>query len=405
VSGLACDTSYTFAVDAVDAAGNHSAQATLSAATSTCPPPGTADLYVATNGSSTSACTQAAPCSTFNRAYTVAQPGDTVQVAAGSYSGQTINAAPLPAGAASVVFEPATAGAVTVSSLRVNQGGAIEFRDFTVTGDTYNGCNCAASGQAGSVVREITYRRIKMQQLFIRGADKISYIDGEVGPNGADDGMNWITQPYQSSDPPTDILLDGMRIHDFTKHNSGSHVDCLGIEMADGVTIRNSRFWTCAHFAIIFGTEGIGPTMPRNLTIENNFLDCCDPSGGGYYSIGLGDAVNVLIRFNSMTLGIGWLDPGGDGVTNDIIDSNVIANNSSANCSKAVWRYNVVARGSACGGRLAGAAFRDPPRDLHLRRGARAIRFGNPKSYPGRDIDGQRRPKGRRPDAGADELR
>ena len=31
-----------------------------------------------------------------------------------------------------------------------------------------------------------------MKQFFIRGADKISYIDGEVGPNGSEDGMNWI---------------------------------------------------------------------------------------------------------------------------------------------------------------------------------------------------------------------
>jgi hypothetical protein len=32
-----------------------------------------------------------------------------------------------------------------------------------------------------------------------------------------------------------------------------------------------------------------------------------------------------------------------------------------------------------------------------------AINRGNPKSYPQRDIDGQRRPIGKRPDAGADE--
>ena len=90
---------------------------------------------------------------------------------------------------------------MTISSIRVNQGGGIEFRDFTVSSSTYNGCNCAASGQSGYVVREITYRRIKMKQFFIRGADKISYIDGEVGPNGSEDGMNWISEPYQSSKP------------------------------------------------------------------------------------------------------------------------------------------------------------------------------------------------------------
>ncbi len=403
VSGLDCATSYSFAVDAVDAAGNRSTQATVSAATSACPPPGTADLYMAANGSSTSNCTQAAPCSTFNRAYAVASPGNVVQMAAGSYSGQTINGAPKAAGAAPIVFQPA-GGAVTVSSIRVNQGSAVEFRDFTVSGDTYNGCNCAASMQSGSIVREITYRRIKMQQFFVRGVDKISYIDGEVGPNDSDDGMNWITEPYQSSTPATNILLDGMRIHDFTKHTAGAHIDCVGIGHADGVTIRNSRIWTCAHFSIIFGTDPSG-NFTKNLTIENNFLDCCDASGGGFYSIGLGDGANVLIRFNSMTLGMGWLNPNGDGVTGDIIDSNVISNNSSGNCSKAVWRYNVVASGSACtNGIVAASGFLASPLDLHLKPGAAAINAGNPTTYPATDIDGNPRPAGGRADAGADEA-
>ncbi len=403
VSGLTCDTSYTFAVDAVDAATNRSAQATVTASTSACPPPGTADLYVATNGSSSSNCTQSAPCSTFNRAYAVGQPGNTVQIAGGSYPDQTINGAPKPAGAAPIVFAPATGASVTVGGIRVNQGGGIEFRDFTVTDETYNGCNCAATGQAGSIVREITYRRIKMGLFYVRGVDKISYIDGEVGPNGSDDRMNWITEAYESEKPATDILLDGMRIHDFTKHNAGAHIDCVGIGNANGVTIRNSRIWTCAHFAIIFGTDPSGE-FTRNLTIENNFLDCCDPSGGGYYSIGLGDGANVVIRFNSATEGFGWLNPNGDGVTNDVIDSNVISNNSSQNCSKATWRYNVVASGSACAnGIVAATGFVLAPMDLHLKAGAAAIGAGNPTSYPERDIDGDLRPSGSRADAGADE--
>ena len=43
-TGLTCDTNYTLAVDAYDAAGNHSAQATTAIATSACPdttPPST----------------------------------------------------------------------------------------------------------------------------------------------------------------------------------------------------------------------------------------------------------------------------------------------------------------------------------------------------------------------------
>jgi hypothetical protein len=49
--------------------------------------------------------------------------------------------------------------------------------------------------------------------------------------------------------------------------------------------------------------------------------------------------------------------------------------------------------------------FRDPDRhDFHLAAGAAAIDHGDPASYPKRDIQRQRRPHGRRPDAGADEY-
>ena len=407
VSGLSCGTSYTFAVDAVDAAANRSLQATVSASTSTCPPPGTADLYVATNGSSLSNCTQASPCSSFDRAYAVAQPGNVVQVADGSYSGQTIKGTPKPAGAAPIIFQPAPGAAVTVSSLRVNEGGGIEFRDFTVTNSTYNGCNCAQTGQSGYVVREITYRRIKMKQFFVRGADRISYIEGEVGPNGSEDGMNWIGEGSQSSDPASDILLDGIRIHDFTKHTAGAHVDCIGVDNVDGLIIRNSRIWNCAHFSIIFGNDITSGSAVRNALVENNFFDCCHPSGGGYYSLGFGGADGpVMIRFNSMTLGMGWLN-GTEYVPNGLItlDSNVIATNNSANCSRGIWRYNVIPSGSNCGngGIQAATSFLNPPTDLHLFSGAAAVNAGNPSSYPATDIDGDSRPAGGRADAGADE--
>src|SRR5437868_903583 len=44
--------------------------------------------YVSPSGSDSNACTQSSPCLTFNRAYHVAAPGDTVQIAGGSYGSQ-----------------------------------------------------------------------------------------------------------------------------------------------------------------------------------------------------------------------------------------------------------------------------------------------------------------------------
>jgi hypothetical protein len=318
------------------------------------------------------------------------KPGTVVAVAGGSYPDQRIDAAPK-TGGPKVVFRPASGAKVTFASIRVTRGSYIEFRGFRVADDTYN----------EAAAKWITYRSVSMRQFFIRGADHITYVSSTVGPNGSEDGMNWITAPYQSSDAPTDIRLNRVRIHDFRKHNAGAHIDCIGIDDVNGLVIQNSRFWNCEHFALLFGKDASSDRAARNVLVQNTFLDCCI---SGYYSIGLGDAEGpIRIRFNSMTLGLGWLGGSVQGVT---IDSNVIAGNNAANCSDAVWRYNVVGRGSACGGRLAPTAFTDPPRNLHLKaRRAAAVNFGNPKSHPKVDIDGQRRPKGRRPDAGADELR
>ena len=88
VSGLTCNTTYTFAVDAADAAGTAPRRRRSPPSTSACPPPGTADLYIATNGSSLeqlhAGCSlldlQPAPTRWLD-------PGNTVQVAGGQLLG------------------------------------------------------------------------------------------------------------------------------------------------------------------------------------------------------------------------------------------------------------------------------------------------------------------------------
>src|SRR5690348_15681846 len=75
-----------------------------------------ATFRVATNGSDSAACTSAAPCATFQRAYQVAKAGDTVEVAGGTYAGQNIDTTPKSSGPA-VVFQPVSGQSVTVGSI------------------------------------------------------------------------------------------------------------------------------------------------------------------------------------------------------------------------------------------------------------------------------------------------
>ena len=95
------------------------------------------------------------------------------------------------------------------------------------------------------------------------------------------------------------------------------------------------------------------------------------------------------------------------------ISSNVIAYEEEYHCSTSEetgvkWDHNVIGSGVPCGPTdvVAPFQFRNPAKlDLHLSAGSPAIGRGDPAGYPATDIDGQRRPRGSAPDAGADEVR
>jgi hypothetical protein len=94
-------------------------------------------------------------------------------------------------------------------------------------------------------------------------------------------------------------------------------------------------------------------------------------------------------------------------LTNVRVVANIAPMQQFACDSRIVYSYNVW-QGARCTKTDANAplGFRDPDTlDFHLVRGARAIGHGDPKSHPAKDIDGQKRPQGKRPDAGADETR
>src|ERR1044072_455526 len=72
-------------------------------------------LYVSPTGSG-SACSVVAPCGSFQTAYNAASPGDTVSVAGGSYSGQSISGSK---GLPQVEFR-ASSGTPTLSGLSIS---------------------------------------------------------------------------------------------------------------------------------------------------------------------------------------------------------------------------------------------------------------------------------------------
>jgi chitodextrinase len=401
--GLACGTTHTLAVDAVDAAGNRSPKTSMTTSTSACDPAEeTGTVYVSAAGSDSNACTSSAPCKSFDRAYRVADPGDVVEVAGGTYPGQTINVDSAKTSSEDVVFRPVAGASVSLSSPLVVYGRHLDLRDMRFRYEIQ-------AGASDVTLRDIVAPgRIKITSNGTAFPSDISIIGGEIGP-GVDSYPQIGSNGTATSASPTNILFDGVYFHDFTiSSGSSAHVECLQVWAADGLTIRNSRFENCYHFDVFLQKlpGGAAPT-PRNILIENNFFDCC---GGGFYSIRLSDThgeswQNVTVRNNSANKAMN-VAPGVP-YSNVKFFSNIAPKLDGAPKAGVAVDYNVWYAGTAIGpnDQVAPHGYRDAGNlDFHLGPGAAAADRGHPGDHPSADIDGDGRPLGAAPDAGADET-
>ena len=282
-SGLSCGTTYGLGVQAFDAAGNASylPESVLTSATSACsgtpppppppPPPsgGVASVFVSSSGSDANACSQAAPCKTFDRAYRVAACGATVSVAGGSYPDQSINA-PEKECSAYVTFSPAAGAVVTAQTVTIRSGDWIKFlgnganflmRDNGSQGDT-SGFYMSPTGTGmNEPVDHIWVEGLDFETFLIRGSDDVTFKNNDIGPGKSNhfDEKLWVSVGHDGSNYvnnySTNLVLDGNLIHGFTRDAcvaSGCHVECLTFE-AENFTIKNNQFLDCDIFGIILG--------------------------------------------------------------------------------------------------------------------------------------------------------
>jgi hypothetical protein len=355
-----------------------------------------APLHLSPSGSDSRPCTKAAPCRSFDRAYRAAKPGQTVVLAAGRYGGQQeVPADRSKTSSRDVVFRPAAGGRVVVEALDVF-GSHVQFRGLAIEEDFY--VKCGAD--------DVTLRGSKARQFFIRSATNIAIVGTEFGPSRT---ISQIGHTEECPRSPRGILLHRVYMHDFTNSDPGKHMECLTVQAANDLVIRRSRFYHCQDFDILFKHRA--PVLTStNVTLENNWFDVPWPDGSTAVQFSLPDSGgafrNLLIRNNSFA---------GTLLLKDEVDysnARVFANlgpRFSGPCRDAdvAVAYNVWSD-EACGARDRKGAlgYRNAARfDFHLTPGAAAINRGHPQSFPGVDIDGQRRPRGNRPDAGADEAR
>jgi hypothetical protein len=352
-------------------------------------------LYVSTKGSDAASCTRQSPCASFARAYAVAPPGSTVLVSSGSYAHQTV--APRPGfHGPRIVFTAAPRASVTVPDEFVIQGSNVEFRNMTLS-----------DLELPQDAHDVTIRNVVNHGVWMEGAANISVIGGEVSCGVC--AFHSHIDAGSDGRAPRNILFDGVHFHDWYSAEDGQHTECLQIGAGDGITIRNSIFRNCgtrnggATADLHISWFGVGP-VTKNVLVENNFFF---PSGNTY-AIQMDDYANVDLRYNSIAGPVIIFDRSGPGTSIDFVANIMRYSGCSAESSGIAinWRYNVQ-DGGTCGptDRNAPSGFVDPKSNLHLRPGAPAIGHGDPRLYPRRDIDGDRRPRARTPDAGADERR
>jgi hypothetical protein len=355
-------------------------------------------VFVATTGSDSNACTAAAPCASFDRAFRVAKAGQVVEIRAGTYPSQDVGADSSKTGPGVVLFRPAAGATVTVPTLMVDGGAFLTFRGFRAL-DALRVYNLDP-GTVGS--RNVTFENMGAQTIKIVGQVKNITVRGGV----YGDTMDWQPQIAKANqgDPessrPNNILIENATFRNYLRSGSSVHTECLQVINVDGLMVRNSTFNNCD------GTGDIGITdgPHNNITFENNFMG---KAGDAYYSMQITKNVtNLTLRNNTSSKAAVFSDTERGGPY--VITGNYFPFSSGLCQPEGTYSHNVFA-----GGKCGATDFNAPAMrfvdengfNLHLAPNSEAIDRGDPASFPAQDIDGQARPMGAAPDAGADELR
>jgi chitodextrinase len=289
LAGLACGRQYTLGVSAFDTSDNESSTATTTVTTSSCTSsqPSTGALFVSPSGSDSGSCTTTAPCSSFDKAYRTAQPGQVVSVAAGSYPAQTIRYMSGRDSAAQVTFAPA--GTVAINgNLEIHASGVhlqgqatgsiASWRSrsysFRVTGYT------SVEGDSSTQYpRNVTIEGIDTGNLGTYSSDNVIVRDTNVGPRLIEPPCQWpenrIAANGVSGRPPTNVLWERVVIHNQNRSLAAANNDCHygGLQLWNGsnITIRQSVFERNVVYHIDVGESGYGPS---NVVLSGNSFSC-----------------------------------------------------------------------------------------------------------------------------------
>ena len=443
-TGLTCGTTYSLGVAASDGAGNVSSTTSINTATAPCAtgsPSPSANVYVSPSGND-STCARAdssKPCNSFDRAYKIANCGDLVSVAGGSYTGQTVGYGSSQAGCSSpITFAPADGTTVAIN-------GDLEFdgarhiavvspsqTNFTVSGDLAAIPNSPSQEPTDISVSGVNFGG----RYYFEGLQGGDIAHNDFGPANNDEPMFWYNDRNGQPAVSNGVTFEHNTVHDFTS-TGGSHTSCGLVSFGNHLIIRGNVFARCDNEDLLVKSGGIpgpGGVNLQNLTIEDNFFAAAcsscgvGPDAGLSFNVG-GDGNGspsqpyngFMIRDNSFHDPVGFNPQNNTSFTGSDFTGNILprtnGSTTGSTCANGLTSaYNLFVGGPGCGSNTMTTASYPymsatdviSTLNYHLSgsSGSTAADNAVPTSVPGGcssvDIDGTPRPAGNC-DAGADQ--
>jgi hypothetical protein len=277
-------------------------------------------VFVAAFGSDANGCSAVAPCASFDRAFQVAKPGETVEVAGGSYPSQTIFAK-AGMGPPHVVFKEAPGARVvlgdagaTVECIEFEGAQYVTLEGFETPYTTVGGMQHQCGVTIGrSDAHHVTLVNVDAGMVWI-GADDVQLLGGDYGP-GIDENTKI---QFGSGHEPRVVLIDGAVIHDQRSYQD--HPECIALWGGTRVTIRNSWLYNCGVFHIFLVAN---ENTISDVLIEGNTFTQPDSSVPTSNTIKVGDhggvLKNIVLRGNRVPHDEIYVLQGfGDGGTGDV---------------------------------------------------------------------------------------
>jgi chitodextrinase len=383
-SGLTCATSYTLAVDAYDAAGNESNQASLSSTTAACSTTVGTSLpsslaastgttyYVSTTGSDANPGTYALPWRTIQKALNTLQAGQTAVVMGGTYAGNLVFSR---SGTASApITVTANPGDTVVLHAASASGDGVDWYPLQITGSYF---------RLRGFVIENGFGTSDANVYLWGGANHVELSGNEIR-YGQDQGI------FADNTTSYLYLLDN-KIHDNGWNHLSTQHQSHGIYIEGGNDlIANNQVYNHPYG---FGMQ-IYPANHDSVVVDNTV------AASGHSSIvvgGSGGVYNLTIRNNILY--------GGDyGIDHDTCPTGAVTIDHNL-----IYAYNVASVRGGCSNEntSAGNILADPMfanyanRDLHILSGSPADNQASGPWSETNDYAGTVRPEGAGPDIGA----